>query len=49
MSRSWIRCRPPWHLLAGVLLPALPVIAEFTCVINDLLWPVEPVTQPWRT
>ena len=49
MTRSWIRRTPPWHLLAGVLLPALPAIAEFTCVINGLLWPVELVTRPWRT
>jgi hypothetical protein len=43
------RCTPPWHLLAPVLLPALPAIAEFTCVLNGLLWPAELVTRPWRT
>lgn len=48
-TRSWIRCTPPWHLLAPVLLPALPAIAEFTCVLNGLLWPAELVTRPWRT
>lgn len=48
-TRSWIRCTPPWHLLAPVLLPALPVIAELTCMINGLLWPAELATRPWRT
>lgn len=28
-------------VVVPVLLPALPAIAEFTCLINDLLWPVE--------
>jgi len=36
-------------VVVPVLLPALATITEFTCLINDLLWPVEPVTQPWRT
>ncbi len=48
-TRSWVRCTPPFHLFAPVLLPALPVIAELTCVINGLLWPVEVATRPWRT
>jgi len=28
------RCTPPWHLLAGVLLPALPAITR-TCTRWD--------------
>jgi len=46
-TRSWVRCTPPWHLFADVLLPAMPLIAELTCVINGLLWPVEMFTRPW--
>lgn len=34
VTRSWIRCTPPWHLLAGVLLPALPAITR-TCIHWD--------------
>ncbi len=48
-TRSWVRCTPPWHLFAGLLLPAMPLIAELTCVINGLLWPVEMLTRPWRS
>ncbi len=36
-TRSWVRCTPPWHLFADLLLPAMPLIAELTCVINGLL------------
>ncbi len=36
-TRSWLRCSPPWHLLAHVLVPALPAIAEVTCLVNGLL------------
>ncbi|MGI9005799.1 MAG: hypothetical protein ACR2FU_06330 [Streptosporangiaceae bacterium] len=46
-TRSWIRGTPPWRLLAPALLPALPAIAEGTCLINGLLWPVELLTRPW--
>jgi hypothetical protein len=45
----WIRRTPPLHLLAPALLPAFPVIAEGTCLINGLLWPVELLTRPWRS
>lgn len=48
-TRSWVRCTPPWHLFADLVLPALPLIAELTCVINGLLWPVEMITRPWRS
>lgn len=48
-TRSWIGCTPPWRTLAPVLLPALPAIAEFTCLINGLLWPAELFTRPWRS
>ena len=48
-TRSWVRCTPPWHLLAPLLLPAMPLITELTCVVNGLLWPVEMITRPWRT
>ena len=48
-TRSWVRCTPPWHLLADVLLPTMPLIAELACVINGLLWPVETLTRPWRS
>lgn len=48
-TRSWVRCTPPWHLFAGLLLPAMPLIAELTCVINGLLWPVEMLIRPWRS
>lgn len=47
-TRSWVRCTPPWHLFASWLLPAMPLIAEATCFINGLLWPVEVTTRPWR-
>lgn len=47
-TRSWVRCTPPWHLFASWLLPALPLIAEVTCFVNGLLWPVEVATRPWR-
>jgi hypothetical protein len=47
-TRSWVRCTPPWHLFAGVLVPALPWLAELVCLINGLLWPVELLTRPWR-
>jgi hypothetical protein len=47
-TRSWVRCTPPWHLVASWLLPALPLIAEATCVVNGLLWPVEVASRPWR-
>jgi hypothetical protein len=48
-TRSWVRCTLPWHLFAGLLVPAMPVIAEMVCVINGLLWPVEMLTRPWRS
>ena len=48
-TQSWVRCTPPWHLFTGLLLPALPLIAELTCAINGLLWPVEMLTRPWRS
>lgn len=48
-TRSWIRCTPPWHLFAGVLIPALPYLADLVCLINGLLWPVEILTRPWRS
>src|SRR5690349_18020492 len=48
-TRSWVRCTPPWHLLAGVLLPAMPYLADLVCVINGLLWPVELLTRAWRS
>jgi len=48
-TRSWLRYTPPWHLLAPVLLPALPALAEVTCLLNGLLWPAELVTRPCRT
>ena len=48
-TRSWVRCTPPWHLFAGLLLPVMPLIAELVCVINGLLWPVELLTRPWRS
>lgn len=48
-ARSWVRCTPPWHQFADLLLPAMPLIAERTCVINGLLWPVEMLTPPWRS
>jgi hypothetical protein len=48
-TRSWVRCTPPWHLFADLLLPAMPLIVELTCVINGLLWPVEMLTRPWRS
>lgn len=47
-TRSWVRCTPPFHLMAGVLVPAMPLIAEATCFVNGLLWPVEMLTRPWR-
>ena len=47
-TRSWVRGTPPWHLLASWLLPAMPLIAEVTCFVNGLLWPVEVATRPWR-
>ena len=47
-TRSWLRCTPPWHLFADLLLPALPLIAEITCMINGLLWPAEILSRPWR-
>jgi hypothetical protein len=47
-TRSWLRCTPPWHLFAGLLVPALPLIAEITCMINGLLWPAEIPSRPWR-
>ena len=47
-TRSWLRCIPPWHLFAGLLLPARPLLAEITGVINGLLWPAEILSQPWR-
>ena len=47
-TRSWLRCTPPWHLVADLLLPALPLIAEITCMINGLLWPAEVLSRPWR-
>lgn len=46
-TRSWVRSTPPWHRWPG-LLDALPLIAEITCLINGLLWPVELATRPWR-
>jgi hypothetical protein len=46
-TRAWVRSTPPWHLCAW-LLPALPLIAEATCLVNGLLWPVELATWPWR-
>lgn len=48
-TRSWVRSTPPWHLLAPLLLPAMPLITELTCVINGLLWPIEIITRPWRS
>lgn len=48
-TRSWARRTPPLHLLASVLLPAMPLIAELASVINGLLWPVEMITRPWRS
>jgi hypothetical protein len=48
-TRSWVRCTPPWHLFADLLLPAMPLIVELTCVINGLLWPAEMLTRPWRS
>ena len=48
-TRSWVRCTPPWHLFASVLVPAMPLIAEVVNVINGLLWPVELLTRPWRS
>ena len=48
-TRSWVRCTPPWHLFADLLLPAMPLITELTCVINGFLWPVEVLTRPWRS
>ena len=47
-TRSWLRCTPPWHLFADLLVPALPLIAEITCMINGLLWPAEILSRPWR-
>ena len=47
-TRSWVRCTPLLHLLAPVLLPAMPLIAELTCFVNGLLWSAEMVTRPWR-
>jgi hypothetical protein len=48
-TRSWVRCTPPWHLFVGLLVPAMPLIAELVCVINGLLWPVEMLTRAWRS
>jgi hypothetical protein len=47
-TRSWVRWTPPWHLFAGVLVPAVPWIADLVCPVNGLLWPVEMLTRPWR-
>ena len=47
-TRSWLRCTPPWHLFADLLVPALPLIAEITCMINGLLWLAEILSRPWR-
>jgi len=48
-TRSWVRCTPPWNLFADLLVPAMPLIAELTCLINGLLWPAEMLTRPWRS
>jgi len=44
-----VRCTPPWNLFADLLVPAMPLIAELTCLINGLLWPAEMLTRPWRS
>jgi hypothetical protein len=46
-TRAWVRSTPPWHLCSW-LLPGLPLIAEATCFVNGLLWPVELASRPWR-
>ena len=48
-TRSWVRCTPPWHLFAGVLVPALRCLADLVCAVSGLLWPVEMFTRPWRS
>jgi hypothetical protein len=48
-TRRWICQTPPWCYLAPLLIPALPVIADLTAIINALLWPAEKVIRPRRT
>jgi hypothetical protein len=48
-TRRWICFTPPFCYFAPVLIPALPLIAEMTWVINALLWPVELAVRPWLT
>lgn len=48
-TRRWICLTPPMCYFAPILIPALPVIVDMTCVINALLWPVEQAIRPWRT
>ncbi len=48
-TRSWVRCTPPLHLFASLLVPAMPLIAELASVINGLLRPVEMITRRWRS
>ncbi len=47
-TQALVLCTRPLHVLAPVLVPAMPVIAEVTSVANGLLWPVEMITRPWR-
>jgi len=46
--RAHILCTPALWRVAPAILRAVPVIAEFTCMLNGLLWGVELLTRPWR-
>jgi hypothetical protein len=46
--RAHILCTPALWRVAPAILRAEPVIAEFTCMLNGLLWGVELLTRPWR-
>jgi hypothetical protein len=47
-TRRWICVTPPFMYFAPMLVAALPLLAEMTCIINALLWPVEMAIRPWR-